>query len=49
MVVFDITLYLLVGLTVMILIPWACLETASFFSGLRQRAFSRQDGHWFTK
>lgn len=46
MIVIDIILYALVGLTISILIPWACLETVSFFSGFRERSLPHQGVHW---
>jgi hypothetical protein len=45
MIVIDITLYVLIGLTIALLIPWACLETAEFFAGMRERSLPHQGGH----
>lgn len=42
----DLTSYALTGLIVAILIPWACLETASFFSELKPKHSRFHRSHW---
>ncbi|HSA59916.1 MAG TPA: hypothetical protein VLJ37_09565 [bacterium] len=46
MIVLDIILYFLIGLTVSILIAWMWTETVTFFSCLRERSLTHQGGHW---
>jgi len=42
----DLFSYLVTGLLVALLIPWACLETASFLSSFKPKPVASRTSHW---